>query len=347
MINNNDRSEMMWTRITGDELWIRALQRERRADLDESCREMIRVSAVCYLGVSYSALAGLALSAWPMPARLFAIALVLSALLMTSLLRSADRQIPVWVLVLQSVFALLLVSIGVAISTLGSYASVAIFYVVIAVYCFHFFTVPIAVAIVLLGAAGYALALLHIGVESWLAAVAIMVGSGLTAGIMTNLLVQRIGRLAAEDALTGLTNRRAWEALLRHEVLNAPRNLNPFSIVLLDLDNFKRINDSHGHIAGDHMLQQVAGALQRVTRKGDVAARWGGDEFALLLLKCGDAEATHIVGRITEQLDGVIDFSVGIETWRPPQTMQDVLEAADAKLYTMKQQHQCESVDTN
>ena len=347
MTSRGSRLTAAWIRISGDELWIRALQRERRTDLDESRHEMARVSAVCYLGVCYSALAGLALSSWPMTTRLVAIALVLLALLFTSVLRSAHRLIPIWILVLQCIFGLLLVSAGVAISAGDSYASIAIFYVVIAVYCFHFLTVPVATAFIVLGAAGYALALLHVGVETWLAAVALMTGSGLTAGVMTNLLVQRIGRLATEDALTGLANRRAWEALLRHEVLNAPRNLSPLSIVLLDLDNFKHINDSRGHIAGDHVLQQVARALQRVTRKGDVAARWGGDEFALLLLKCDRDEASRIVGRVGEELAGIIEFSAGTGTWRGPQTMQDLLETADTELYEIKQRHRHEFTGVN
>ncbi len=347
MTSRGSRLTAAWIRISGDELWIRALQRERRTDLDESRHEMARVSAVCYLGVCYSALAGLALSSWPMTTRLIAIALVLLALLFTSVLRSAHRQIPIWILVLQCIFGSILVSAGVAISAGESYASIAVFYVVIAVYCFHFLTVPIATAFVVLGAAGYALALQHVGVENWLPAVALMAGSGLTAGVMTNLLVQRISRLAAEDALTGLTNRRAWEALLRHAVLNAPRNLGPFSIVLLDLDNFKQINDSRGHIAGDRLLQQVARALQRVTRKGDVAARWGGDEFALLLLKCDRHEARRIVGRIGEELAGIIEFSAGTGTWRTAQTMQDILETADTELYAVKLQHKHESTDAN
>ena len=325
-----------------DDTWVNVLRPERRADIDETRREMVRVSVVGYVGLSFTALAALALSSWPLTARLVTIALVVIALVSASLLRSTSSGVPLWLLVLQAPYVLVLISVGAAVAQGDAHVAIAIFYVIVAIYSFHFFITPVALGMLVLGAIAYACAMLFKDANSWLATIVVMGGSGITAGLITNLVVQRISRLAAEDALTGLTNRRSWEALLRHEVLNAPRKNTPLSIVLFDLDNFKHVNDTQGHVAGDRLLQQVAHALQRVTRKGDVAARWGGDEFALLLVNCDRAEAAKIVGRVDEELNELIRFSAGITTWRTSQSLQDMIQDADAELYSVKQEHRRE-----
>ena len=90
---------------------------------------------------------------------------------------------------------------------------------------------------------------------------------------------------ASTDALTGLPNRRRLEEALNHEWNRADRYGHPLAVVMADLDHFKRINDAHGHAAGDSVLREVGACLRRATRRSDVIGRWGGEEFVGVL--CG------------------------------------------------------------
>src|ERR1700675_4619030 len=104
--------------------------------------------------------------------------------------------------------------------------------------------------------------------------------------------------LAMIDALTGLYNRRFAEQRLAAEVARSGRKGHPFIVVLLDLDEFKLINDTYGHPAGDLVLQEFAAALNRAIRGGDLAVRMGGDEFLLILPECNRAQLQLVLDRI-------------------------------------------------
>ena len=105
------------------------------------------------------------------------------------------------------------------------------------------------------------------------------------------LLFERTEEQALKDPLTGLANPRALQFQATRELARARRTSSPFSVILLDLDDFKMINDAYGHLAGDRALQAVARVLQESTRSYDTCIRYGGDEFVVLLSACGRAEA--------------------------------------------------------
>jgi diguanylate cyclase (GGDEF)-like protein len=148
-------------------------------------------------------------------------------------------------------------------------------------------------------------------------------------------------KLAARDPLTGLLNRRELHEHLSREIDRCRRHGGGFSLVVLDLDGFKLVNDTSGHSAGDDVLRHVAGALQRSTRGSDVAFRMGGDEFALLLTGTQDeAAAATSADRACDAIAGAdarVRASYGIGHW--PEDGHDddaVLAAADVRLYAMK-----------
>ena len=114
--------------------------------------------------------------------------------------------------------------------------------------------------------------------------------------------LERAKRLAALDALTGIANRRTFAEALRRELSRAERSGKPLSVILFDLDDFKAINDSFSHAAGDRALQLVARCAEGVTREGDLVARLGGDEFAVLLPETGERGAREIGERIRSRL---------------------------------------------
>lgn len=153
-------------------------------------------------------------------------------------------------------------------------------------------------------------------------------------------------RRANLDALTGLPNRRCFEANLG-EFLNAG---SPFGLLLLDLTRFKSINDSYGHLVGDEILRAFAQKLRSCVRKEDFAARWGGDEF-VVVLPCGLKESISrsrqfeekLAGLYTVSLDGAvhrlrIGVAIGIAEHRTSDTVAQLLARADALLYAAKNQ---------
>jgi diguanylate cyclase (GGDEF)-like protein len=152
------------------------------------------------------------------------------------------------------------------------------------------------------------------------------------------------------DPLTGLFNRRYLEEMLAIEIERAKRAKGPFSIIMLDLDHFKRFNDTHGHEAGDAVLQVLGGFLQRHVRGGDIACRYSGEEFTLILSGMSLAAAQERAEQLCEgvralnvdfknQILGPLTLSVGIAAFPNHGESGDmVLQAADAALYQAKSQ---------
>jgi diguanylate cyclase (GGDEF)-like protein len=162
-----------------------------------------------------------------------------------------------------------------------------------------------------------------------------------------NEKMQRLEREASHDPLTGLRNRRSFEAELRREMARSRRSGTTGAMLMIDLDNFKRINDTHGHPAGDRLLKEVAGLLSNRVRETDVLARLGGDEFAISLPDTGVAEAQVVAesvvdsvrGRSWEKIeDEVITASVGIAMFGddPRLSYESIASEADTAMYAAK-----------
>jgi diguanylate cyclase (GGDEF)-like protein len=148
--------------------------------------------------------------------------------------------------------------------------------------------------------------------------------------------------MALTDGLTQLSNRRAFDRSLESELNRAARTDGRLSIVLLDIDHFKLLNDNHGHVVGDTVLKQIAHALALCGREYDTIARYGGEEFAAVLPGCSSGLAMHVAERLREAVaeaatDVKVTASCGVATY--PYDGIDVaglLNAADRALYTSK-----------
>lgn len=149
---------------------------------------------------------------------------------------------------------------------------------------------------------------------------------------------------AATDALTGLANRRAFDEALARQVGTSQRHNRPLSLVMLDVDDFKSINDRLGHEAGDAALVAVAEAITNEVRQPDVCFRWGGDEFALLLPDARLAGAERVAERVTEAVsrstgihgDHSLSIGSGVATLRTGERLDQLIERADAGLLATK-----------
>lgn len=162
------------------------------------------------------------------------------------------------------------------------------------------------------------------------------------------IAVDRARQFASEartDHLTGLANRREFERVMEREVALADRHKRKLSLMMIDLDNLKRINDRQGHRVGDGALRLVAQQLQRVVRTSDVCARVGGDEFAVAMPETNIDRAREVATRLRHAIQHValsvksaeqVEVSVGIAEWRPGQDWQVVYQASDADLYEDK-----------
>jgi two-component system, cell cycle response regulator len=150
-------------------------------------------------------------------------------------------------------------------------------------------------------------------------------------------------RRAATDGLTGLANRRTFDATLRQELERAARQQQDVSLVLADIDHFKRLNDTYGHQTGDDVLRRVAAQLGDGCRTYDTAARYGGEEFALVLPGTATEDAVVIADRLRQTIAAVLDeprvtISAGVATFPAAATdPHGLIEAADQALYASKE----------
>lgn len=155
-------------------------------------------------------------------------------------------------------------------------------------------------------------------------------------------------QMADRDPLTGAYNRRAFMSTLEKATLYASRLVFPVSVLLIDLDHFKRINDTWGHQRGDDALRHVVRVLQDCLREGDILGRMGGEEFAIVLPNASQQEAEHIANRLRLAIEAQplqyagaalpLTTSIGVAGWLPPEKPDSLLHRADEAMYQAKRQ---------
>ena len=250
------------------------------------------------------------------------------------------RWFPVWV------FHVLL-QLGNALIAIGIYAADAIevsrvfalLYLWGALYASYFFSRPMMLLHMGSGAISYAsVAWLRSESFDWVAEWFVMVGSFVVAGFVVNWMTHRIHSLARTDPLTSLANRRTLEQELTRELGRAQRDQRPMSVLLVDVDNLKSINDAHGHSAGDILLKSAGAEWKDKLRAGDLLARYGGDEFAAILPDCSLHNATIVAERLRGAISGGFSCSVGIALWDGRETGDELLRRVDGALYEAKRQ---------
>ncbi len=166
-------------------------------------------------------------------------------------------------------------------------------------------------------------------------------------GNIEALYHEEIYRLTITDGLTQVANKRHFRDFLDRELARAARHQRPLSLVLFDLDRFKDVNDHHGHLAGDRVLQGIASLVAAQVRRDELLARYGGEEFAVVLPETGLDSATAFCERVRRQVEeATFDFegqplratiSVGVAELSRNETMDSLIARADARLYEAKQ----------
>ena len=156
----------------------------------------------------------------------------------------------------------------------------------------------------------------------------------------------RLADIAVRDELTGLYNRRHFIERLEHAVALSERSAQPFHLALIDLDHFKQVNDQHGHVTGDVILQRFAALARDSLRRSDVLARFGGEEFIILFPEGQQQDIADVLDRLrgrfaTQSQDDLVaglrvTLSAGLAAWRPGDTADSLTRRADEALYAAK-----------
>ncbi len=160
-------------------------------------------------------------------------------------------------------------------------------------------------------------------------------------GIRQNLLLKNLSQI---DTLSGLYNRRFMNKRLEEEIIKYKRYKTPFSILLIDVDFFKKINDTFGHDKGDSIIKQISALLKQNIRDSDICARWGGEEF-LILAPNSDLDGALILANNLKELVEKNNFeikenitiSVGVSTFNDNASQEKLLKSADIALYKAKE----------
>ena len=226
----------------------------------------------------------------------------------------------------------------------------AVWYIWIALFAFAFYERRAAILHLAIVAISYAGVLLLLptqdAVARWITTVATLV----IAATFVDRLVRGLRRYATEaddlmaklrevaetDELTGLANRRSWQAALAREMAHARRRDAPLSVAVFDLDGFKRLNDRDGHQAGDALLRQAATVWSTLVRDVDTLARWGGDEFGLIVVGSDAHQARRIVERLRRSTPAGATCSAGLVSWNGEEDETALLARADEALYRAK-----------
>ncbi len=183
------------------------------------------------------------------------------------------------------------------------------------------------------------------------------IGAGITLIVLIILLISvrryqiRIEKSAATDQLTSLMNRQAFDFVFANALLDSERSRQPMCVALIDIDFFKKVNDKHGHLVGDHVLKEIAMIAKRSLRESDVICRWGGEEFLFLLKNCTLEKATSIAENLRSTIASndfsrttdlarnrlSITVSMGVAQCKDKETEDSVFERADVALYQAKE----------
>ncbi|MDA8291222.1 MAG: GGDEF domain-containing protein [Actinomycetota bacterium] len=249
-------------------------------------------------------------------------------------------RLPSWALCVDAGVATVVTSLLAAVGATNE-VHFAYLYVWVVLFAALYFRPPAALACMAGVGVAYALVLvLGPRVDEPTAAWLALVGTASVGGLVVLGLTSMLRATARTDPLTGLANRRMWDERVEEEMGRSVRSGTALSVVMVDLDGFKAINDAGGHDAGDRLLQDLARAWRGVVRGGgDFLARLGGDEFGLLAPGSDEIGARALAKRLSNAIPEGVSASVGVASWDRTEGASDLLRRADQVMYRNKRRH--------
>ena len=325
---------------------------------DRDGQEPMGGSAAKARALSYmfatGAVLGATVVALPQPLRSEELGMLLtsaSAFAVAVVVRAAFERIPDWGF--PALLACGTLLIGAEIYFSGDPSSAyAVLYLWVYLYGFYFLPRNQALVQALLVAATYAAVLglrepTSTAITRWVITIATLTTAGLLVGRLRDrvgMLIERLGEAAVTDPLTGLPNRRGFEQAMRLELERAGRSRQPLSLIIGDVDCFKQVNDKHGHQEGDSVLKGLGAILERSKRRADVAARIGGEEFAVVAADTDEPGAYMLAERLRTEVErsfsertAAVTISFGIASFPGHgESLDELSRAADEALYAAK-----------
>ncbi len=323
------------------------LQEERRIHLHETLQEMAVTSAAIYSIIGVALLSVLLLfPTWPEAHLQICYPAALLSILVGAFFYFSRFRFPLEVAVFHMFFAIALITAGlISVGRPDMANAMSMIFILTSLHAFHFFNIKASLAIVALIGMAYALVSgLYYQWQQWYFILVLLLASCITAGVVVNLLVRRLHQLATTDKLTGAYNRHTWDALFEHKLNFVRRYGHRLSLMIIDLDRFKLINDNLGHQEGDRILRKTASSIRQVLRSSDISARWGGDEFIILLHDCGLQQALQMEARLKKSLSRTISFTSGIAELSDEDTVESFLSRADRNLLENKERQRKEGI---
>ena len=312
-----------------------------------------KARALVYLFAAGAALgaAVVALPQLPQSEELGMLLIAASALAVAFVVLAAFERIPTWCF--PALLACGTLLIGAEIYFSGDASSAyAVLYLWVYLYAFYFLPRNQALLQAAMVAASYAgvLALREPtspAITRWVITITTLTAAGLLVGRLRDrvgMLIERLGEAAVTDPITGLPNRRGFEQTVTIELERAGRTGQPLSLILGDIDCFKQVNDHHGHQQGDSVLKRLGAILERSKRRADVAARIGGEEFAVVAADTDEPGAYMLAERLRTEVERSfaetvtpVTISFGIASFPGHgESLDDLSRAADEALYAAK-----------
>jgi|GEM_PF-2564056 diguanylate cyclase (GGDEF)-like protein len=296
------------------------------------------VAAFFWLAGAVACLQAALVHRWPASSSDALVAVAALAVACAVFRASIGQRLRPWTLHCDVALANSLVTISSAVAATGD-VNLANLYLLVEVFALLYLPLRPALAHLAFAATAYGI-VLSVGPhleEPALLAWSSVFGTALVLGTVITGLTSALRHIAKQDHLTKLPNRRAWDERLASELQKAARTRSALSVVVLDLDGFKQVNDNYGHHAGDRLLRAAASAWRAVTREeADFLARLGGDEFGLIAPGADGATARRLAQRLVEALPGALSASFGVASWDFAEGPSSLTHRADHDMYQSK-----------
>ncbi len=305
-----------------------------KLDLEQTLIEFNELASMLFLGVGAIGV-GVLLLIPDFAYKWLVTVFVLYCFAMYWLFRSPRAWLPMWPSFVQVPIGLTMVVSLQWLMPVDLVLITAFLFPIAFIFTFHFYARDFSIIALITTFVSTAMIVVYREVAYWPLYLVTTFGATLVIGLIVNQTVSRALNLANYDSLSGLMNRHFWEISVNFMIGLARREGHPLSIVFFDIDNFKRINDVHGHLQGDRVIKHVGKVLRHVCRESDIHGRWGGDEFAIALPNTTEIQANALIKRLQTSL-GDIEISTGVISLNEDDDLVSIVQRADKAMYEVK-----------